>query len=810
MVLARERRNDTYKEKEMKEPNCKDCPIGEGLCVGGLGTRTEGSKLLAVRDENAQFDLVLVGMYPADNEVAAKMPMVGASGQLLRKILKQLGIDRYYITNSLACPLPIWAKAEQTSKAVECCKARLESEILAHNPKLIIALGDMPLAELVGESYPILEVQGRMFMSKLNIPLVPIPNPAYYLQNSEEGYDLIESLRVGVRYLSGNYHQAGEVTRTVVTLENVDAIVAKLEKKDTLVVDAETSGLYALGIHPDYMLELGIAADEKQAYIIPITDSTNYRLEGASSLHPDYTLLMKFKPLLETKKIRTWNGFFDGRFLKAVGILINHYFDGMLAHYRLDERPTTHGLKRIARLLIGAPDWEASIKKYVKKKEDSYALIPTEVRWDYLSKDVCYTWQLCDMLEEEMKNDFAFWNVLMPATRMFTESTFRGLRIDPDKVLVVLKELQEDLERDKKELVALAEKEFNPRSAIQCIPIIFDKFKIPPHPKYGRSTNKKVMEEYRDKYPFVDKLISYRENAHDISNYIEGFVYRIDNNFMVHPTIKMFGTVTGRISSSDPSIMNIKNGSKICQIVVALQGRYIGVFDAKGMELRWFYIYARDEVLKDILVNGYKGDLGFPLTDKQKKDPHYMIGAIAFGPDRANELRLAAKTIVFGRIYMRGLKSIEDMYGKTTAYKLVDTMSQIVPKQPKYVNDVKKELREKGYVESWFGRQRRFPIITSENRNEVERRSCNMKIQSAGSDLNLLNAIHLDTIAPQKWDSHFMFTIHDSIVVDMPSPDVVPEIQAELEKHAAVIVKDEIPFPYEAKWGTSWTLHGDD
>lgn len=792
----------------MIQPKCSECPFGPEPQVPGIGTRTEGTKLLAVRDEDAQFDLVVVAMAPAAEELLRKMPMVGPSGIHARKTFKQLGITDYYLTNCLLCPIPSDASDADTRKAQECCRERLEAEIVAHDPKLILAFGDMPFNQLCDNQLAIMEHQGRLFMSKLNIPLVPVAHPAYYLRQPDNAYDFIECTRAGVRYLQGNYHQVHTPTQIIVTVDNVDEILAELWKHDILDVDIETSGFYALGIHPDKILEVGLSYDNKTCYIIPVTNTLNYVATKELTLYPD--LLSRFRELLETKKIMTWNGFFDARFLKTLGITINHWFDGLLAHYCLDERQTSHDLKKVARVYVGADNWEANIKTFLKNpKNDSYANIPTEVRWDYLAKDVCYSFDTCEMLRQEIGDHWVFWNILMPATRIFTETTYTGLRIEPNKVIEVLEAIKQDLERDKEELWRLAEKQFNPKSAVQCIPLVFDKFGIPPHPKFGRSTNKKVLEEYRYSYPFVDKLISYREAAHDISNYIQGFVYRMDNNFHVHPIIKMFGTVTGRISSSDPSVMNLKNKSRICEIVVAEEGRYIGVFDAKGMELRWYYMYSGDEVLKDILVNGYQGDLGFPLTEKQKRDPHYMIGAIAFGQDRADELRLAAKTIVFGRIYLRGLKSIEDTYGVATARKLVDTMALIVPKQPQYVRARKNEVREKGYVESWFKRQRRFPVINSENRAEVERMCCNMPIQSAGSDLNLLNFIHLDGIK-ERWDIHPMFTIHDSIVVDMPSPKVAPEIQAELEKHAGEIVDHAIPFPYDAKWGRAWTMAGDD
>ena len=101
------------------KPNCADCPIGNCPQVPGLGTHTEGTKLFAVRDETAQFDLVGVAMAPAYEEIQRKMPMVGPSGQFFRKTLSQLGVVDYHITNCLLCQIPAGADDADIHKAQE-------------------------------------------------------------------------------------------------------------------------------------------------------------------------------------------------------------------------------------------------------------------------------------------------------------------------------------------------------------------------------------------------------------------------------------------------------------------------------------------------------------------------------------------------------------------------------------------------------------------------------------------------------------------------------------------------------------------
>ncbi len=770
----------------LKKSNCKECPFAGSVKVPGLGTRTDGTKLLAVRDEFAQFDLVGVAMAPAYEEVQRRMPLVGPSGHFLRKILNQLGIDRYYLTNCLLCQIPPTATDAAIRQAQECCSERLRVEIESHNPKLILAMGDMPFHQLCGNDLPIMEHQGRIFMTSLNIPLIPVAHPAYYLRRPDDAYDFIECVRVAVRYLSNNYHQVGEVSRVLVTEENLQEVLADLWKHDLLSLDLETSGFHALGLYPDQILEMGLSYDSKLAYIVPAP------------------LIPHFKELLETKRIVNWNGFFDWRFLRAIGINFNNWFDGMLAHYCLDERQYSHGLKKVARVYVGAEDWEGNIKSYLKNpQKDSYALLPTEVRQEYLSKDVCYSYETCELLYQEVKNDWVFWNILMPATRVFSETMFEGIPINPHKLVDLKNLLWDDIQRDERELWEMAGRVFNPASPPEVATIIYDDLGIPPDPRYGRTTNKKVLERLREEYEIIDRIVLHREMLHDLGQYVEGFAKRIDRNFKVHPTIRMFGTVTGRISSEDPSIMNIKRDSRVKEIFVANPGKLLAEFDLKGAELRWYCIYSGDEVLKKILTEGFQGDLGFPLTDEQRKDPHYMIGAIAYGRDLADKLRAPAKMTVFGRLYLRGLESIERQYGKEVGQRLVQVMDDLIPNHKKYTAQKRNEMHNLGYVESFFGRKRRFPLINRENAREYERMAVNMPIQSASSDLNLLNLIYLYEHRHELnvWP---MFTVHDSIICEIPDESVIGTIKKALEENANRITGTPGFFEYDVKYGPSW------
>lgn len=763
------------------KPKCSECPFNGQRKIFGEGSRT-------MDDSEGQYDLAVVGMAPADVELRMGRPMVGPSGQVLRGTLHQLGIKAYYIANVLLCQITT-DDDKLIAKAVECCKDRLIEEVLARKPKLTIALGDMPLHVFADTQYSIKEIEGRVIPCKVGL-LLPITHPAFYWRRPNDAMDFIECMRAGVRVLEGRYQQAGDVTLTLVTKDNLEEVRNEILKYEFISVDLETSGFNPQGLKSsDEILEMGISVNNHHAYIVPLN------------------LIPRFKDILETLKVIGWSLQFDGSFLKVLGITLNSYFDGLLAHYCMDERKHSHGLKRVARIYIGADDWEADIDKYLPhKKTSSYSLIPPPVRHVYLSKDACYAYQMREVLEEEVKNSFAFWNILMPSVRMFTDVMHRGILIDPEKMLNMYNVLTAEMDTEEKELWKLAGKYFNPKSYKDVGEIIYDDLRVPIDPRAGRSTDKRILESHRYQYEIIDRIIKYREMEKMVGTYIEGFATRLDKNFRVHPTIKLFGTVTGRLSSENPSIMNVprtggvqKASSRVKEVFLADKGRYLAEFDLDRAELVWYTIISGDEVLRKILSQENTPE------DPHANDPHYLIGKIAYGEKEAMALRILVKAIVFGRLYLRGIGSVIEQVGREKAYRICDVMDSIMPKHRIYTNSITRQIHTKGYVESYFGRKRRYPMITEANRHEVERQAVNMPIQSSSSDLNLLCMLHLYSLR-DKYDILPLFPVHDDIIVDIPSPDIIPVLKKELEDKAFEIVKGYMPIRYSVEWGKNWAM----
>lgn len=748
--------------------NCKDCPFKGSTQVHGEGCTTVDDKIIAVQ-EDRQYDVVAVGMAPAREEVQQGRVFVGVSGQILRKHLYQMDVKDYYVCNVLLCPI---TEEPYLAQAVKCCRNVVE-EIKAKKPILTIVLGDLPLHTVAPDlKYTISECEGRVLPSLVG-PILPLVHPAFYWRNPDKIFDFTEALRSGIRFLSNTYTQVGEPTLTVVDHNNLSEALNEVDKREYLAVDLETTGFKAYGWEPDNILEMGLAVEENHAYIVPSK------------------FIGEFKHLLETKNTRWWNAQFDCAFLRQIDIQPRVGYDGMLAHYSIDERPYSHGLKRVAKIYLGAEDWEADIDKYLSnKKTSSYAEIPTDVRYKYLSKDVTRTYILADVMDE-FTNKRVLNELLMPACRMFIEIEERGMPVDPIKLMDMESLLEKELMRLELDLYKDVGIWINPNSPQQVSDLLYKRLNVPVDPYYGLGTSKGYLVNFRESHPPVAKILDYREISKIKNGYVEQFARYVDKKFRIHPYIKLMGAVTGRLASERPSVMNVKSLKDLKRLFIPFENQILGYFDVKGNELRWYCIIAKDEELSEILRNG--------------GDPHHVVSIAAYGESRAREMRGAAKGVVFGRIYKRGIASIERQVGKEVLDAVMTAVDDIAPNIDKYYKWIMDEVRRKGYLESYFGRKRRFSLITPENKKEVERQAVNFPIQSSGSDLMLLNMLHIWE-KKDRLEIWPFWPVHDSITISAPDPKVIPEVKKEMEKFSYELVNGVMPFIWEEDWGYNWAL----
>lgn len=786
------------------EPSCSECPLSGSVKVPGEGTRGKETVHpdIPVSDSNTgkitevmssdSYDLVFVGIAPAKTEVQTGRPLVGWSGTLLRLTLAKMQIEDFYLTNTLLCQLPEGIKDSERNLAVECCKERLFEEVRSKKPKLVVAMGNVPLEALTGVDYKIRSVQGRI-VPGLVCPILPVIHPASLAHRSDEFYDYVDSLRSATRYLKGTYQKAGVPSRTIINEDNLDEVLRELNKYELLAVDLETTkgGFFPYGRDPDKIRCVCIAPNEREAYIFPGESSPHFEP------HPDFTQDKRLKDLLHRKKCLFHNGPFDIGFLKQAGYDVEVFFDTFLGHYLMDERQYSHGLKALARKYLGAPDWEEDIKKYLPHKASSYDLIPDDALYEYAAYDVAYTYQLSEGMgfRKRVAETFPYKNILGPCISMFAEIRHRGFPIDVGLLMDLDSILEKEMEEQLAELYKLADISYiNPFSPTEVAELLFDILGYQPVPGYGRSTAAKHLKILGG--PICEKIMEIREFGKQKSTYVMGLTNFIDYKFRIHPFTKLHAAVTGRISEVDPSMLNVHKKGGIRRLYVPEEGHLILEADQKQMELRCLALASQDEHLLEIIRKFDKGE---------GPDPHQLVNDELDSKTGKSWERDKAKAGVFGRAYGRGKKDFMESYRMSSedTDALLSIIDGFLPGLKAYNSRVKDEVHGKGILTSYFGRKRRFGLILDENKHDCYRQGANFYPQSMGSDLNLLCMLHLWSMK-DKWGIYPLFPVHDSIVMDIPSVEVVPDVKREMEEYSSKLVNGELSFKVDCSVGKSW------
>ena len=355
---------------------------------------------------NPQAKYIIVGEAPGYEEISRGLPFVGPSGQLLNAMLQEVGLSRsdVHCTNTVLCQP---SEGAPSQAAIECCRPRLQHELVEHYQSGIISMGAVARDALLGGPRPkgILATRGEWlgvsgYEAEYFLNTI---HPAYVLRNPDAARDLLFDLR--------------KAQQPYVHVSKPEIVVCDDPpdfKSGEVVFDLETVGL-------DYQqdriicLALGFSVEPTKVYIIPGDKLT---------LWPCWSNLLTV----------AHNGKFDQKFLEhQLGWNVNLDFDTMLAHYTLDERKTGHGLKELARVYLNAPDYEAEIRPYVGK-DGGMGNVPLDKLYEYAAWDIVYTQRLAAILKAELIDqnllDWPFRQVIMPFANAAVDMELAGMKVD--------------------------------------------------------------------------------------------------------------------------------------------------------------------------------------------------------------------------------------------------------------------------------------------------------------------------------------------------------------------------------------------
>ena len=345
---------------------------------------------------------------------------------------------------------------------------------------------------------------------------------------------------------------------------------------------------------------------------------------------------------------------------------------------------------------------------------------------------------------------------------------------------------------------------FNINSTRQLGTLLFETLSLPhgKKTKSGYSTNIDVLEALRDKHPIVPAIIDYRMLTKLHSTYAEGLLKVIEPDGRIRTTFQNTVTATGRLSSTDPNLQNIpvrtELGGEIRKMFVPAEGCVLVDADYSQIELR---------VLAHI-----SGDAAMQEAFRSGEDFHTLTAARVFGVEPGDvtpQMRRSAKAVNFGIVYGISDFSLAGDLGvsRKEAKAYIDGYLGHYPGVRDYMTSVVETAREKGYVESLYGRRRALPELKSSNfnvRSGAERMALNTPIQGTAADIIKLAMLRVaDRLEAEGLAARLVLQVHDELIVECPEAEaeqVLRLVTEEMESAAAL----DVPLVAEAHAGKSW------
>lgn len=382
-------------------------------------------------------------------------------------------------------------------------------------------------------------------------------------------------------------------------------------------------------------------------------------------------------------------------------------------------------------------------------------------------------WRLYDYQVGEFEAEPKFARIArefdFPLTYVLFLMEHRGIKIDPELLETMSKQLGDEHATLEQEMYSLVGYEFNIASPSQLSEVLFTKLQLPTtgikKGKTGYSTGQKELDKLRGQHPIIELIERTRELAKLKNTYVDALPKLADNQSRIHTTFNQDVASTGRLSSTNPNLQNIpvrtELGRKIRSAFIPDGDKVFISADYSQFELRLAAVLAGDQEM----INDFNGDV----------DIHTKTASEVFGipmDDITKSQRRAAKVINFGVLYGMSPHGLSAATGMNfiEAKKFIDRYFELRSPIRKYIDETLNQARAEGYVETYFGRRRPTPDIHSSNfmvRQGAERAASNMPIQGTEADLMKLAMLEVD----RKLDGmgEQLLQIHDSILIEAPA-----------------------------------------
>ncbi len=593
---------------------------------------------------------------------------------------------------------------------------------------------------------------------------------------------------------------------TITRWEDFERWLEVLRKAELFAFDTETTSLEYMRaeiVGVSFAVEPGVAAYVPLAHVYP----------GAPDQLDRARVLAALKPLLESEAHGKagHNLKYDAHVLLNAGIaLAGMRFDTMLESYVWNSVATNHDMDSDARRYLGLTTITFEDVAGRGAKQLSFDQVPLEKAGDYAAEDADVTLRLHGALWPQLESVPALARLYQeceqPLVPVLLAMEHHGVLVDRERLRAQSREFARQLQELLLQAHREAGHEFNIESPKQLQQILFERLQLPVRrktPTGQPSTAEDVLEELAESYPLPRIVLEYRALAKLKSTYTDKLPEQVNERTgRIHTNYAQAVAATGRLSSVDPNLQNIPirrpEGRRIRQAFVAPEGCVLLAADYSQIELRIMAHLSGDESLRAAFA--------------EDRDVHQTTAAEVFGVELAGvtpDQRRTAKVINFGLIYGMSPFGLARNLGieRSAAQQYVERYFQRYPGVKRFMDDTRVAARERGYVETVFGRRLYLPDIRSGNtqlRQYAERSAINAPMQGTAADI-----IKRAMIAVDAWcrransPARLIMQVHDELVLEVRAERIEEVTRAVRERmvNAATL---SVPLRVDVGTGANW------
>ena len=397
-----------------------------------------------------------------------------------------------------------------------------------------------------------------------------------------------------------------------------------------------------------------------------------------------------------------------------------------------------------------------------------------------------------------------YFDIELPLCQVLAEMERAGFLVDRKALADFGESLTAGIDALQRGIWELAGHEFNINSPKQLGEVLFDELMLPAgkKTKTGWSTNADILEKLIGKHPIIGDILEYRMLTKLKSTYADGLLKVISADGRIHTNFRMTVTATGRLSSTEPNLQNIpvrrELGAQIRRMFVAAPGCVLVDADYSQIELRLLAHISGDETMQNAFKSG--------------EDIHAVTASQVFGlplSEVTPAQRSSAKAVNFGIVYgISAFSLAQDIkVSPAEARAYIDAYMQKYHGVREYMDRVIAEAKERGYVETLFGRRRPVPELKASNfntRSFGERVARNMPIQGTAADIIKLAMVNVRRrLRAEGLEARLILQVHDELIAECPEREA-ERVAALLEEEMERAVTLSVPLTAEAHSGHSW------